>query len=399
MMEAAHKEANQITLMDGGSAFVKNVTRVFDAVVDIPGLGETPVLRFINPFVKVAANILDRTLVQRTPLGLLSKEIRAGLMSSDNALADTTAARMIVGSAYALGFGFLAAEGYVTGSGPIDPGRRLVWQMAGFQPHSFRIGDVWYDVHRLGPLGMLLSLGADLMDVAAVEKEQGVGVASMMFLHSIVQNMLDESFLRGPSELIDAMEHPQERGERYVQGLASNFIPMSVGLSYWARAADPWSRQTRTVLDAMRAKLPFVSESLLPRVDLWGNDVPSSTALGGAGLTAIYTKAMSNDPVNIALNQAGVSIASPRQFIAGVQLDEKQYHEFATAAGRMTYQRLREWVLSPDWRAMSADLKRQTVAEIVTQSRNTARELLRMKYPDLITKAADVKMNRFREKF
>jgi hypothetical protein len=37
----------------------------------------------------------------------------------------------------------------------------------GYQPNSFRIGDMWYQMNRLGPLGMHLSLAADLYDVVA----------------------------------------------------------------------------------------------------------------------------------------------------------------------------------------------------------------------------------------
>lgn len=399
MMEASHLAANQITLMDQSGDFSKRLTHLFNIPVKLPLLGETPIFRFINPFVQVAANIMDRALVQRTPIGLLAPSIREALMSKDNVLADTTAARMMVGTAYAVGIGFLAMEGSVTGSGPMDPGRRQVWQMAGNQAHSVRIGDMWYDVHRLGPLGLLLGIGADMYDVAHIAKEGQFATAAAMFNHAIVQNMLDESFLRGPAELINVIENPQEHGEKYIQGLVSNFVPMSVGMSYLARSVDPYTRMTRSVVSAMKAKLPGVSETLLPKVDLWGNDIPNEPAFGGRGLTALYMREMSHDPVNIALDQAGIGIASARQFVAGVQLDDQQFHEFSRAAGVMTYQRLREWVLSPDWRNMTPDVKRQHVAEIVQQCRNTARGLLQMKYPDLLTKAANVKSNRFGERF
>ncbi len=40
------------------------------------------------------------------------------------------------------------------------------WRTAGYQPHSVRVGDMWYRMNHLGPLGIYLSIAADLYDVA-----------------------------------------------------------------------------------------------------------------------------------------------------------------------------------------------------------------------------------------
>lgn len=421
-MEASRLNARQFTLMDRSGAITQLVSKLMDVAPNLPILGETPILRFINPFVRIAANIMDRTFVERTPLGLLSKGIRDNLRGMSDAeyaqvkaesgdaaadaargaaniRSDVTASRMIVGTVYALGMGTLAAEGLVTGSGPLDPNRRRIWQMAGYRAHSVRVGDIWYDVHRLGPLGMLLGVGADLHDVAHAATSEDMWTAAAMLQHAFTQNMLDESFMKGPAELINAIENPAEYGPRYLQGLASSFLPMSVGLGYMARASDPWSRQARDFVSSIKQKVPGLSETLTPRVDIWGNAVPNPDSLGGRGVTAIYESAMSRDPVNIALDQAGIGIASMRQTIRNIKLNDQQFHDLSVAAGRMTKQRLDIWVASPDWRVMPDTQKRQIVAEIVQESRNTARERILMLNHDIIVRSHNLKQDRFKEKF
>jgi hypothetical protein len=398
MMESARGNANNMTLMDHGGVFVQRLSKLMDIAPHLPGFGETPILRFISPFVKIAANIMDRSLIERSPVGLLSKSMRDELSGKNGTVrADIAAGRMLVGTAYAIGFGSLAALGYVNGSGPADPGRRAIWEAAGNRKHSVRIGDTWLDLHRLGPLGFLLGVSADMYDVGHLAKEGEGWAAAFELIHGLTQNMLDESFMRGPAELLSAIEHPQEEGQRYLQNFTSNFLPMSVGVGYIARAGDPYNRMTRDFTSALKAKIPGLSETLQPRVDIFGNAIPNLPALGSRYLSALYESKMSNDPVVQALDKAGVSIAPARQFVRGIKLTDEQFFQFASTAGRMTKMRLNEWVGSPDWQAMDDETKRRMVAEIVQQCRNSARELLMARYPDIAGRATQLRLDRYKQ--
>ena len=41
-------------------------------------------------------------------------------------------------------------------------------------------------------------------------------------------------------------------------------------LAQMDRASDPYTRQARTVVDGIRAKIPGMSEELFPKRDIWG---------------------------------------------------------------------------------------------------------------------------------
>ena len=114
IMERARESATELTLMGRGSEFVQAVNRLTNA--NIFGF---PILKFISPFVHIAGNIIDQSILQRTPVGILAPEIRADLSGANGNIAqDMAMARMITGSMLGLTFGGLAAEGYATGSGP-----------------------------------------------------------------------------------------------------------------------------------------------------------------------------------------------------------------------------------------------------------------------------------------
>lgn len=393
IMEVSRHEATEMTLMGQGSAFVQALGRL----TNTPILG-FPLLKFVDPFVHIAGNIIDQSIIKRTPVGILAPEIRADLMGRNgNVAQDMAMARMLVGSALSVTFGGLAAQGLISGSGPSDPRQAAMWRMAGNQAHSVRVGDTWYQVNKLGPMGMLLGLSADLYDVAHEAGEGEFLEAGAHLHHAITQNVLDESFMRGPAELMRAIEDPGRYGEGYIRNFLSSFVPYSVGLAQIARASDPYARQAKTVIDAMKAKVPGMSESLFPRRDIWGEPMASRDALGMAGVTAIYAQQVSKDPVNLALLDLGISPAQPERKIRNVDLTEQQYDDFARLSGRMTKQRLDVIVRSPDFRTWPNHIKATVITEVVRQSREAARGLMMMKNPQIVKDATAAKLEKFRD--
>ena len=389
-MDQYARASSETTLMGQGSAF----TQALSKLTNTPIFG-VPILKFIDPFVHISSNIIDQAIVQRTPIGVLSPEIRADLMGRNGNIAqDTAMARMLVGTAYAIGLGGLAAGGYVSGSGPSDPRQAATWRQAGNQAHSVRVGDIWYDVHRLGPLGMLLGISADLYDVSHSAAQGDLLLAASHLQHAITQNILDESFMRGPSDLIRAVEDPGRYGEGYIRNFLSSFTPYSVGLAQIARAADPYSRQARTIMDEIKAKVPGLSETLLPRRDIWGEALPNKTALATSMVTAIYEQRVSRDPVNLALLDLGIYPAQLERKIRNVELTDQQYDDFQRIAGRMTKQRLDVIVNSPDYRTWPNHVRYDVIAAELTASREAARGILMMKNPQIPRESAQMKLDR-----
>jgi hypothetical protein len=99
-----------------------------------------------------------------------------------------------------------------------------------YQPHSVRVGDLWYQVNRLGPIGMLMGIAADMYAVSHDATEGEILKAAAHLQHAFTQNILDESFMRGPADLIKAIEDPGRYGEGYIKNFLSSFVPYSVGV-------------------------------------------------------------------------------------------------------------------------------------------------------------------------
>lgn len=388
IMEGSRQEATQLTLMGHGSQLVQAMGKLTNT--EVFGF---PLLKFIDPFVHIAGNVIDQSIIQRSPVGILAPELRADLMGKNGSIAqDRAQARMLVGTALSIGFGSLASEGLISGSGPSDPKEAATWRLAGNQANSVKIGNIWYDVHRLGPMGMLMGIAADMFDVSHAASQGDMLQGASLLQHAFTQNILDESFMKGPADLIKAVEDPGRYGEAYIRNFLSSFVPYSVGSAQIARAMDPYSRQARTVMDSIKAKIPGMSETLYPRRDLWGEPMPNRDALLGKGLTAIYETAVSNDPVNKALLNLGISPSQIERKIRNVPLTDQQYDDFSRIAGRMTKMRLDSIVKSPDFQTWPDPIRRDVITEVVNQSREAARGVMLMKNPAIVTAATQARL-------
>jgi hypothetical protein len=314
--------------------------------------------------------------------------LRDDLMGRNgNVAQDYAQARMLAGTSLAIAFGSLAMEGYLTGSGPKDPHEAAIWREV-YQPHSVRIGDVWYQMNRLGQMGMLMSVAADMYAVAHEASAGDMLKAAAHLQHAITQNILDESWMRGPAELIQAIEDPDRYGEHYLKGLASSFVPFSVGMFQIARASDPYARQARTVMDAIMQKLPGKSQELTPRINIWGEPVPNPDALLHAGVTAIYMRKVNSDPVNRMLLDIGMHPALPERKVRNIELTPDEYEYFARIAGRLLKQELDAVVLAPGFQNAPAFAKKDVINKALHATREQASGAVMAKYPHIPNDAA-----------
>lgn len=389
IMNGARERATDLTLMGQGGDFTRALSRMTNASVNLPLLGQTKLLKFIDPFIHISANVIDQAILQRTPVGILSSEIRADLSGVNGAAArDFAQSRMIVGTALSVTAGGLAAEGLISGSGPSNSKDNSAWRMlGGNQPHSVKINGVWYDTHRLGPMGMIIGIAADMYDVAHAMSGQDATKVGAMLVHSITQNILDESFMRGPAELIKALTDSDRYGDSYIRNMISSFVPFSGGMSQETRAIDPYVRETRTVMDAIKAKIPFVSESLLPRRDVWGEPIANKDVLGPAGFSAIYESRVNNDPTSKALLNLGIYPSQPERKIRGVPLTDQQYDDYCRLAGRTTKMRLDTIIKQAGFTNLPAASQIDAIRKTIEKARESARSLVMMQNPSIFQQA------------
>lgn len=394
-MAVARFQANEQTLMGPAGKFTQMLSRFTNTAVKLPLLGETRILKFVDPFVNISGQIMNQALLKRTPLGFLAPTIRADLMGANGPVAaDRALARMLVGSSLAVTAGVLAAEGYLSGAGPQDPKLMATWRLAGNQPHSVKLNDTWIDLHRIGPLGMLLGMAADLYDVAHTASHGDMQTAAGQLMHAIAQSVLDESFMRGPAELLKAIDDKSYAENQYIPNFVSSFVPYSVGMGYQARAMDPYMRLTHGTLDAIKAKIPLLSQELQPRRDLWGQPIPNREALGASGLTAIWEQKQSTDPVNLEMQRLGIGKPLPGRSLSNIKLSDQQYDDYSRISGVMTKQRMDQYVRSGMYQHQTDGDRREGIDAIFKGCREAARGMMFMKYPSIPAQATALRMSR-----
>lgn len=398
MIKQASHEANEGALItkpnyDSFMGKVSQLTNYGMKMPDIPlpGGGRIPMGTFrpgkyIDPFVQIAGNVMKVAAGDSTPLEFFRKEVRDDLSGKNGSLAfDLRAGRLLAGVGLAAAAMGLAAEGLLNGSGPSDPQQAREWQRINGQPHGLRIGEMSYDLLRLGPLGMRMSIAADLYQIGAEAASEDVVKAAEDLVYAFSQNILDESFMRGPAELLQAVEDHDRYGPAWVRNFIASWTPFSVGSSQIARLIDPYAREARTTLDAIKAKLPFISESLEPRRDVWGEPVPNR------GWAGTYYQPVKVDPVDQAMWNLGIYPSLPERRIRGVQLSDAQYDDYSRIAGRTAKMRLNAIVAMPGFNQMPAEVRHDLLVSTVKDARETAADIVMMQNPSIITAANDAK--------
>lgn len=387
MMSEAISEANRAALQQRApygslTAQVQRITNFgfrFPEALGGNYLGTLRPLKFVDPFVAISGNMMRGAILERTPLGIFSQAIRDDLAGSNGVLAfDRTAARIVAGTGYYMAMGSLAAAAWLTDSGPSDWRHMMMRRLGGWMPHGLLIGDIYHDIHRLGVLGLQASIAADLWHAVDRIGQDDAATAASAMVMSFVHNVMDEGFLRGPSDMIQAITDPDRHGAAYVRNQLSSFlVPYSVGMAQIERATDPYTRRARTIMDAIIRKIPGWGESLEPNIDIFGRPIPNMQSVV-PGLLAIYQSRINNDPVIQRMNALGIAPAPVERKISGVELSPKQYTEYAINAGTILKTSLDHLVAQP-WFAQAPELHQvELIRHAITAARSQARAAMKM---------------------
>lgn len=239
-----------------------------------------PWFRLIMPFVRTPTNIF-RFAMQRVPgAGLIQRQnrelmqaIRAG---NRDAMRDL-AGRQMVGMGVTMVTADMFAKGSITGAGPTDPAQREQW-LTTHQPYSIRIGDEWIEYRRLEPFGMQVGLVADaLTSYSELESDEQLDAAGVMAgtTASIISNLSSKRYLQGITQFLGMVSSGEpEAVKRYMLSQAGNLVPLAQLNAQTNRAlVDPQLRELQNVSDSLRSRIPGLSDSVTPRINLWGEPI------------------------------------------------------------------------------------------------------------------------------
>lgn len=353
-----------------------------------------PLIRLILPFVRTPINLLKYS-IERGPLGFASAEAWANMSGRNGAvLRDQQIGRMVVGNMVALGVGYLAYNGLVSGGGPDRVEEQITLREVGEQPYSFKVGDLWVSYRRFDPFSTVVGLAADMTDLARYGlsgvdrfgKDVDAERFQAMALTAIWRNIGDKMSLRGVTGVARALTEPTQYGQSFINGLVGSFIPGAV--SQPARILDEYDREARTAWDTIKSRVPYIRQDNFSKRTRWGEPL-ESVEWGPSQIRAV-----NEDPVNQTMLQLGINVGQPNREIGGVELSGQQYDDYVRISGRMAKGMLDELV-SPEFRTMPAGVQVEVIEGIVKQSRAMARAAIGMQSMgtdnDLIEKGMELR--------
>lgn len=286
-------------------------------------------VRVLLPFVRTPANIM-KYVAERSPGAPLLDSFRADI-AAGGARRDIALARMGLGSFTLFAGADMAMSGLITGAGPKDKAQKATLKRMGWQPYSFKIGNRYYAFNRLDPVGAQLGFAADLGEVLANSAE-GVNDADLEELivtatFSGASNMVSKTYLSGLTSFFEMMGDPDRYAESWLKRMSGSLVP--AGVAQAARSIDPTMREAQSMLDAIRARTPGLSDSLPAVRDLWGRPVSYQSGKGWAydAFSPVASSQYKPEPIDEEISRLGVTVNKPskRIQIDGVPIDLDKY--------------------------------------------------------------------------
>ena len=375
-MNAAIDNGNHLTFIGEQGEFGKAISRLANTRM---GPGGMQPFKLILPFTHIPGQIL-RAGLELTPAAFVDAKMRADLLGKNGAVAaDTQRARLIGGGAVSAMVANYALNDTVTGSGPTDPTERAQW-LRTHEPYSVRLGGWWYSYNKFGPIGDLIGLVSNLVEVGPKVAEGDYADAAGHVVKATAKMLEDEVGMQGLVNLIDALDDPDRKMGRFVAGQAASNLPYSSLLRQTASFNDPTMREAKTFVDQVRYATPWARQDLLPKRDWLGQpmDNPGYQSI-------IRQRAVNADPIDVAMSQLrGFRPAPPQARIGGVALPPKIYDEYQVTAGAMARAGLDVMVRAPGWATIPPGIREQIVHGTVEKARQTAGLVMQAKHTELI---------------
>lgn len=362
--------------------------------------GKHPWFNIIMPFVRTPTNLLRWTW-QRTPLLNQMQFQHKADLEAGGARAAEAHARTALGTVFYLSAAGFAMQGQITGHGPSNRFEREALMAAGWRPYSYRYvhedGSVEYvSYQRMDPFGTVFGLIADWFEAGSKVDQTGLAEALSAGAMAIARNLTSKSYLTGLTSALEALTDSERFMESYIRNQAASYMP-AVMKSF---DDDPYMREARTVLEAVKRKAGF-GENLDPKRNLLGEVVHVPTALGPDKLSPFATGLDVNDPLPHAMADLEYGFMPPAPKKGNVDLlapdfrvaeDQTAYDRWQELTGtikignRTLRERLTELVESERYQRMSDSIelpgatfqgtKLTAVQEIVGRYRDRAfREL------------------------
>lgn len=359
MMDLAHKEALYRTFNQPLGKYGQNLQKLRD----FPGV------KYFIPFLRTPTNIAKFAL-ERTPVNYakIAYDYKKGLIPIEKLSAEL--AKPTIGTILSITTVMLAAEGYITGGGPKEKTKREALMRTGWQPYSIKIGNKYYGYNRLEPLGSIMGMAGDIQEMsvnkygAEGEKQHLAGKIAM----SITKNLTSKTFLSGLSNIVDGISDPERYGENVINQLAGSVVPSIVGGV--ANITDKTIRKADNPLQAIERRIPGLSETLLPRRNIWGEELKKTGGAVTRGISPLPITENENSKIDNELVRINLHPAMPSEKVKGVELTPQEYDVYSKRAGERAKQMVERYIESGPYSTQKDEIKKIAITRLIEAARN-----------------------------
>lgn len=311
-------------------------------------VGDIPIAgTLVMPFPKTPLRVMERTILDYTPLYALKKATREAWASGNAEARGEIAARVTLATAMMAAAWELTADRTIVG---FDGGYRSTARRE--RPsYSIRVfGDV-YEFNRIDPIGTVMGLMADIRQIGEEGKDnrelvqmvEGDGAyartlaadATEAVFWGLFKNILSKAYLDGLEQLnaMSAARGPEEfssLAESYAASLGTRAIPLSGAQRQLEKLEDPTMRTARGVMEGM-VKASFGSDTLPARRDpIFGRPMQFSE---GERLVGFKGGPIKDDPINRELARLAFDVGQPKWKQRDVELTGAQMSRYLELRG------------------------------------------------------------------
>lgn len=357
MLEKASKQGKYLT-------YQKELGHIGNMVLNARNY--VPGLKYFIPFVKTPANIAKFAL-ERTPLGFMNVVSKAAKGELKGVALSEELAKPLLGSMLGLTIYQLAELGYITGGVPKNKAAREEKVSVGWQPYSFKIGDKYYGFNRMEPLGSILGMSADLSQIKNEAQENDKFNLASSIAGSITQNISNKTFMQGLSNIINATSDPARYGDQLIKNTTGTVVPSVV--AGVARSIDNKMRDTNSMANNIKSRIPVVSETVPERLNVWGEPVERTGSAVSRFISPMPISQEKGSKLEKELVKLKLDIGMPDKSISGVKLKQEEYWQVVKQAGTFTKQVLDKIVDSPGWDKTPDFIKEKIIKSTVDKIR------------------------------
>tara|TARA_Y100000817_G_scaffold301173_1_gene280903 strand:+ start:4459 stop:7971 length:3513 start_codon:yes stop_codon:yes gene_type:complete len=290
ILKEADSHARYITLQSNLKGWGKN----------LQGVRNNSFMRYFIPFFKTPYNATKYALGERTILAQFTENYRSlkakakqpNATMEDKRLFQKAQTKMHMGNATAMTIMYFASQGNITGSGPSDPDLRKRLTDVGWKPYSIKIGDTYYSYQGAEPFSSIIGIAADGAEVMfdgklSDEENENIAMAITVMLSN---QITDKTFMQGFSQLVSTISDPERYGGNMAESYIRSLVPRAVALAQ--KEQDGYVRYSRTYIDSLKSQIPWLSESLEPRRNVWGMKIMVGDTFGPGVLSPIYSSTL-----------------------------------------------------------------------------------------------------------